>query len=238
MREAPTLPHGSFLEGHRAGVIYSRRRASQWVFDLAKQGLQITMARPKQNVSKSEIARELGVSRSRVSQLITAGMPVQADGRINLDKAIAWYHNNVQPRMKPAPRKDAPPKTKSPAPAVSPDEGIAYRDLFERLISQADKVPEILAALGVHDAATLVAAPDIFVELIFGLAGPLVNVAYNFDGGDDRGDVPEADVTGLARRYRFAFDPAAIRMDFSTETPSAAEALLGRFDEALAALPD
>jgi phage terminase Nu1 subunit (DNA packaging protein) len=59
------------------------------------------MSRPKQLVSKSEIAKTLKVSRGRVSQLIQRGMPVQQDGRINQAAAVEWYTLHVRPRVKP-----------------------------------------------------------------------------------------------------------------------------------------
>jgi len=101
------------------------------------------MARPKQNVSKSQIARELSVSKGRVSQLIKAGMPVGADGNINLERAREWYTTHVRPRMKPnsAPRERG---FKSEA------EGYLWC-LFESLADHPAKVPEVMAELGVCD---------------------------------------------------------------------------------------
>jgi hypothetical protein len=48
-------------------------------------------------VTKSELAQELGVSRGRVSQLIARGLPVQPDGKINLELACHWTLGRVTP---------------------------------------------------------------------------------------------------------------------------------------------
>lgn len=39
---------------------------------------------------KAELARMLGVTRARVSQLVTAGLPVEADGRLDRTAALGW----------------------------------------------------------------------------------------------------------------------------------------------------
>ena len=192
------------------------------------------MARPKQYVSKSEIAKELGVSKGRVTQLVKAGMPVQADGRIGLDKARKWYAANIRPQVKPAQRPKPPAQPASPA--VS--RGVSLRDLFERLIGESGRVPEILAAAGVRDPVALACAVSVFVDLVFGLAGPLADVAYDWGDDDDRGEEPKTDMVELARKHGLRFDPDVVRVDFATEDESAAERFLVRFDEALAAALD
>ena len=48
-------------------------------------------------VTKSELAQELGVSRGRVSQLITRGLPIEAGGLVNLELAAYWVLDHVSP---------------------------------------------------------------------------------------------------------------------------------------------
>lgn len=60
------------------------------------------MARPKKYVSKSAVARELGVTPGRVTQMIARGMPARPDGRLDLERCRKWYRDNVTPRVKPA----------------------------------------------------------------------------------------------------------------------------------------
>jgi hypothetical protein len=48
-------------------------------------------------VTKSELAQEFGVSRGRISQLITRGLPVQPDGKVNLELACHWTLSRVTP---------------------------------------------------------------------------------------------------------------------------------------------
>jgi hypothetical protein len=65
------------------------------------------MTNSKKVLSKSELAGALGVSRGRVSQLISAGLPVRADSKIDLDKASVWYRQNIK-------RSSARPEVASP----------------------------------------------------------------------------------------------------------------------------
>jgi hypothetical protein len=41
-------------------------------------------------VTTAEAAEDFGVSRSRIHQLIRRGMPIEVDGRINLEDASRW----------------------------------------------------------------------------------------------------------------------------------------------------
>lgn len=56
------------------------------------------------SISKSEFAKELGVTPGRISQLIAKGLPVLPSGRISPAAARDWYETNVDPsRRKPPP---------------------------------------------------------------------------------------------------------------------------------------
>jgi hypothetical protein len=46
-------------------------------------------------LTKSELATRLGVSRGRVSQLCSQGMPVLADGRVDFEAACQWINQHV-----------------------------------------------------------------------------------------------------------------------------------------------
>ena len=48
-------------------------------------------------VTKSVLARELGLSKPRISQLISMGLPVLPDNRVDLATAKRWFADNVQP---------------------------------------------------------------------------------------------------------------------------------------------
>jgi hypothetical protein len=49
---------------------------------------------PNEIIRKSDLARELGVSRARVSQLVGRGLPVRPDGRLDRPRALAWVRAN------------------------------------------------------------------------------------------------------------------------------------------------
>lgn len=65
------------------------------------------MSRTKQFVPKSQIAKELGLSKARISQLTAAGLPTRPDGKVDRVKALAWYAANVREQMKPGPKSAA-----------------------------------------------------------------------------------------------------------------------------------
>lgn len=51
----------------------------------------------KQGVSKAEAARQLQVSKPRVTQYVQSGMPVLPDGSIDLREARQWLEANLDP---------------------------------------------------------------------------------------------------------------------------------------------
>ncbi len=63
-------------------------------------------------IKKSQLAQLLGVSKGRISQLITAGLPVREDGRIDRAAAEAWHHQRSATQT-PTPIRRAEPKPKS-----------------------------------------------------------------------------------------------------------------------------
>ena len=46
-------------------------------------------------ITKAELARELNLSRARISQLCGMGLPVRTDGKLNRAEAVAWVKANV-----------------------------------------------------------------------------------------------------------------------------------------------
>jgi hypothetical protein len=57
--------------------------------------------RTKSYVSKTQIAKDLGISKGRVTQLIAKGLPVREDGKIDYRKARQWYEANIRGKVKP-----------------------------------------------------------------------------------------------------------------------------------------
>lgn len=64
------------------------------------------MNEPK-SLRKGDFAKFIGVSAGRVSQMITAGLPVQADGRIDVKVGKLWVQGNVSPVRSAAQSKGA-----------------------------------------------------------------------------------------------------------------------------------
>lgn len=46
-------------------------------------------------ITKADLARQLDLSRARISQLCGMGLPVRPDGRVNRAEAVAWVKANV-----------------------------------------------------------------------------------------------------------------------------------------------
>lgn len=54
---------------------------------------------PKLNSSesKSDFAARVGLTKGRISQLVTEGLPVRADGQIDVAIGLTWIENNLDP---------------------------------------------------------------------------------------------------------------------------------------------
>ncbi|WP_414833586.1 DNA packaging protein [Afifella sp. YEN Y35] len=55
------------------------------------------LGEPK-TLRKSDFAKTIGVSAGRVSQMVRDGLPVEADGRIDVARGRLWVRDNVDPR--------------------------------------------------------------------------------------------------------------------------------------------
>jgi hypothetical protein len=76
-------------------------------------------------LSKSEFAAAVGVSPGRVSQLVRDGLPVEADGRVNIDAGKAWIAANIDPRRRRALPSDTASRRSSRAERDSAEAEIA-----------------------------------------------------------------------------------------------------------------
>jgi len=93
-----------------------------------------------QIVNKQDLARRLGVSAPRVSQLVKRGLPVRSDGKLDLTSALAWISANVD-RTNAAGSKlpAAPVVPLAPVPPVNPPFAGAGRS-----VSQTDPARVLL----------------------------------------------------------------------------------------------
>lgn len=71
----------------------------------------IDQGQPLVEVNKSYFANYIGVHKSRVSQLIEKGLPVQPNGKINIANAEAWCDHNLDPARRKAFRDGQAPRT-------------------------------------------------------------------------------------------------------------------------------
>jgi hypothetical protein len=81
--------------GHRRGPqgVRAREGCLDAAFKISLTGLTTTPMATI--VRKSELARELGVSRARISQFVAYGLPVRDDGFIDLEQAAQWVLDNI-----------------------------------------------------------------------------------------------------------------------------------------------
>jgi hypothetical protein len=56
-----------------------------------------------ETLSKKGFAERIGVTPARVSQMITAGLPVEPNGRIAVRRGLDWYEANVDSNRRRAP---------------------------------------------------------------------------------------------------------------------------------------
>lgn len=82
-----------------------------------------------ETLSKKGFAELLGVSPGRVSQLITAGLPVEPNGRIHVGRGKAWVAANVDPNRRRA-------SVDGPAPSPALLSSRAVRDAAEAEIAR------------------------------------------------------------------------------------------------------
>ncbi|MBF0246834.1 MAG: hypothetical protein HQL36_01980 [Alphaproteobacteria bacterium] len=87
-------------------------------------------------MSKAQFAREVGLSRGRISQLIGQGLPVREDGKIDRETALGWMEKNLDPSRRKAVPIDG---VEDPAPAPhSLDGAPSLKDL--KSVHEAVKV--------------------------------------------------------------------------------------------------
>jgi len=55
------------------------------------------MAKLNSLESKSEFAARVGLTKGRISQLVAEGLPVRADGQIDVALGLAWIEDNLDP---------------------------------------------------------------------------------------------------------------------------------------------
>jgi hypothetical protein len=52
-------------------------------------------------ITKSKLAKELKISRARVSQYVRLGLPVRRDGRLDRQHVLHWIRQNISPEVHP-----------------------------------------------------------------------------------------------------------------------------------------
>ncbi|MEP9348805.1 hypothetical protein [Xanthobacter sp. KR7-225] len=93
--------------------------------------------KPPETMSKKGFAELIGVSPGRVSQLIAAGLPVEPNGRINIERGRAWVAANVDPnRRRASLDEDRRPAPLSPRAAKEESEAEIARLKAERMGGQ------------------------------------------------------------------------------------------------------
>lgn len=105
-----------------------------------------------QIITKAAFARQLGVSKGRVSHLISAGLPVRSDGSIDLKTALEWVAANT--RQKKQARLKRPPVSANERNDEDPENEVAISGFTENLargeflsVANADRVKANALAL-------------------------------------------------------------------------------------------
>ena len=214
-------------------------------------------------ITKADLARELNLSRARISQLCQIGLPVRPDGKLNRSEALAWVKANHCPwrggwwgdrrkknkTVRPGRRQRAPMPEASMAGGMDLDSlntdidlasmtagvdellaevsaGVdslladmereeqakrdavlngAYRQLLDRMVRASEVLPEVLLSMGVRDMGIVHGAADLFTTILFHLAGPFGDAAYDWAANDDI-PVVAPKYAELAKRFGVEYD--------------------------------
>ncbi len=118
-------------------------------------------------MTQAEAARRLGLSRSRLTQCKSMGMPVLEDGRVSLSAVRRWMGQNLDPMRRKSLREPAvPPRAPAPKP-TPPAEPEMNREAIEALKSHL--------AFALHDihqeVAILCVAAKLSMAQTFALSG-------------------------------------------------------------------
>lgn len=60
----------------------------------------MTLNDQNEAVSQAELARRLGLTRGRISQYKSCGMPVRPDGKVEVSEALDWIARNTDPNRR------------------------------------------------------------------------------------------------------------------------------------------
>jgi hypothetical protein len=136
---------------------------------------------PKKIIRKSELAAELGLSRSRVSQLVAMGLPVLPNGLIARAAAHAWYAGNVLPHL--GAKKLNPANAVDPAAReLVPDGFDGSRRVVELFRAKAAELPRIFHLLGAPPAVVAMVADGIDSFIWAALGDELLEQLYGSSG--------------------------------------------------------
>jgi hypothetical protein len=197
-------------------------------------------------ITKADLARELNLSRARISQLCHEGLPVRPDGKLNRTEVLSWVKRYCCPyaggwgmglRAKEQKKK----RQRAPMPEASmaecgmdfelpqielgdlpeidlkdlkdleiPDleeeaRKAAYRQLLDRAVRASEVLPEVLLSMGVRDMGLVHAAADLFTAILFHVAGPFGDAAYDWAANDDF-PVVAPKYAELAKRFGVEYD--------------------------------
>ena len=191
-------------------------------------------------ITKADLARELNLSRARISQLCQIGLPVRPDGKLNRAEALAWVKANHCPwrggwwgdlrkknkTVRPGRRQRAPMPEASMAGGMdgaawadlvladmereeqAKRDAVlngAYRQLLDRMVRASEVLPEVLLSMGVRDMGIVHGAADLFTTILFHLAGPFGDAAYDWAANDDI-PVVAPKYAELAKRFGVEYD--------------------------------
>ena len=104
-----------------------------------------------ESITKANFAREIGVSKARVSQLVKLGPPVLSDGRLDCQEALTWYQSNIRLTAKRVAANGAPGPTAKlshvPAPSVSASSGLSAAQRYQAARAQNEENKARLSSL-------------------------------------------------------------------------------------------
>lgn len=173
------------------------------------------MQRATELVTMATYSRMRNLARSTITRQVKAGALATVGGLIDVAAADEARNLNLdqvrrgQAEKRKAQRSAAP----AAAPAVAQPAGgrVSCKAVFEGLIRNSVRLPEILAQLGCHDPVVLMVAAEAFCEVVFALGAAEASGAYDWSR-EDRSVTPKVDVADIAKRHGFEFDEGTVRI--------------------------
>lgn len=149
-------------------------------------------------ITKAELARRIGISKARVSQLVGKGLPVNKDGRVNADEAVKWVTSHSRAALNGKGALAGAQRATAIQEAGLPEHFGFVLDLTEHAdrgavlaaLQLVYRAPALAALMAIEHGASVKTAQAMFHPLAHALMGQAAEILKTlgcepFAGGED-----------------------------------------------------